>query len=42
MTPSMTVQRTLARTITQVADNVIRHAPARCRVDLHTFVFDHE
>lgn len=39
---SMTVQRTLTRTIRQATDNVVRHAPPRCRVELEGCVRDRE
>ncbi len=39
---SLTVQRTLTRTIRQATDNVIRHAPPKCRVEVQGRVRDHE
>lgn len=39
---SMTVQRTLTRTIREATTNVVRHAPPKCRVDLQGVVREHE
>ena len=39
---SMTVQRTLTRTIRQTTDNVVRHAPRKCRVEVQARVREHE
>ncbi len=39
---SMTVQRTLTRTIRQTTDNVVLHAPRKCRVEVQARVREHE